>query len=170
MSTHAYNRTKPAHPSRGIFGWLAIVLFAAAVGGLATTDARGFYGELNLPAWAPPGWLFGPVWSVLYLMMGASAWMVWRRIGWSIAFGALPLFATQLIANAAWSWLFFRYHQGGLAFAEILVLWALILATIVSFWRIRRAAALLLLPYLTWVTFACVLTFSVWQRNSDVLG
>jgi len=170
MNTRAQHLTKPAHPTSGIFGWLAIVLFAAAIGGLATANARGFYGELSLPTWAPPGWIFGPVWSVLYLMMGVAAWLVWQRTGWTLAFGALPLFTLQLAANALWSWLFFHFHQGALAFAEVLVLWALILATFLSFWRVRRGAALLLLPYLAWVAFASALTFTVWQKNPTVLG
>lgn len=102
--------------------------------------------------------------------MGISAWLVWRARGLAGAGGALALFIAQLAANALWSWLFFVWQQGSLAFAEILLLWALILATIGLFWRISKAAAALLLPYLVWVSFASALTFATWQLNPRLLG
>jgi tryptophan-rich sensory protein len=107
------------------------------------------------------------VWSVLYALMGISAWLVWRAPGPSK--NALALFCVQLAANALWSWLFFGWHQGALASAEVLVLLALIVATAFSFWRRSRLAGLLLLPYLLWVSFASVLTWAVWQRNPALL-
>ncbi len=155
----------------GLVGWLLLVFVAAAIGAAASTDAGPFYQQLVRPPWAPPAWLFGPVWSVLYLLMGIAAWLVWRVHGFHNARGAFALFITQLAANALWTWLFFAWHQGALAFAEIIVLWLLIVATAISFWWLRaRIAATLLLPYLVWVTFAAFLTLSVWQLNPDILG
>lgn len=155
----------------GLCGWLLLVFAAAALGAVASLDAGTFYQEFNRPAWAPPGWLFGPVWSALYLLMGIAAWLVWRAHGFSGARSALVLFVVQLICNALWSWLFFAWRYGGLAFAEILLLWLLIVATILAFWRLRRVtAAALLLPYLCWVSFAAVLNWSIWQLNPDLLS
>ncbi len=154
----------------GLLGWLPAAFAAAAVGGFASASAGTFYAELVRPTWAPPGWLFGPVWSVLYALMGISAWLVWRVRGFAGARNALLLFAAQLAANALWTWLFFVWHQGGLAWAEILLLWALIVMTIVAFWRVSRLAAALLLPYLAWVTFAGGLTLAMWRLNPGTLG
>ena len=153
----------------GLLAWLAISFCAAAVGGLASADAATFYRELARPGWAPPGWLFAPVWSLLYLLMGIAAWLVWRERGFRNASFALSLFLVQLVANALWTWLFFVWHRGAFAFAEILVLWLSILGTIIAFWRVRPLAGALLLPYLGWVTFASALTYSVWKRNPGLL-
>lgn len=150
--------------------WLLLAFAAAAVGALASANAGDFYRELVRPSWAPPGWLFGPVWSVLYALMGVAAWLVWRARGFGGARNALLLFVVQLAANALWTWLFFAWRQGGLAFAEILLLLALILATVVSFWRVNRLAAVLLLPYLLWVSFASALSLSIWRLNPALLG
>ena len=154
----------------GLLGWLLLVFATAAIGGLASAQAGAFYTELVRPDWAPPGWLFGPVWSVLYALMGVSAWLVWRARGFAGARFALLLFMAQLGVNALWTWLFFVWHQGGLAFAEILLLWVMIVATITLFWRISKIAGSLLLPYLSWVTFATALTYAIWQRNPALLG
>ena len=133
-------------------------------------DAGTFYSQLERPAWAPPGWLFGPVWSVLYALMAVAAWWVWRKRGIAGARGALLLFIAQLAANALWSWLFFAWHEGGLAFAEVVLLWCLVTATVISFRRISTFAAALLVPYWAWVTFASALTFSVWKLNPGLLA
>jgi translocator protein len=155
----------------GLLGWLLLVFVTAATGAAASVSAQGFYRILNRPPWAPIGWVFGPVWALLYLLIGISGWLVWRRYGFRQARGAFILFFLQLAANALWTWLFFAWRQGGLAFAEILLLWSLIIATVISFWRLQaKTAALLLLPYLAWVTFAGFLTFSIWQRNPGLLG
>jgi benzodiazapine receptor len=154
----------------GLVGWLLVAFAAAAVGGFASASAGEFYRELVRPSWAPPGWVFGPVWSVLYLLMGVAAWLVWRARGFAGARSALLVFIVQLAANALWTWLFFVWRQGGLAFAEILVLWVLILVTTGLFWRVSRAAAALLLPYLAWVSLASVLTFATWRLNPELLG
>lgn len=154
----------------GLLGWLLLSFAAAAMGGLASVHAGTFYQQLIRPEWAPPGWLFAPVWSVLYLLMGVAAWLVWRVGGFRAAGMALTLFLIQLAANALWTWLFFVWQQGAWAFAEILLLWALILGTLVAFWRVRPLAGALLLPYLAWVTFACALSFASWQLNPRVLA
>jgi tryptophan-rich sensory protein len=167
------NRPLPLSLSRqaaGLLGWLVLTFAAAAVGALASANASAFYSTLSRPAWAPPGWLFAPVWSTLYALMGVSAWLVWRARGFTGARTALVLFIAQLAANALWSWLFFVWHQGSLAFIEAVLLWCLIAATILSFWRISTIASALLMPYLAWVTFASALTFSVWRLNPGVLS
>ena len=97
--------------------------------------------------------------------MGVAAWLVWRRAGWSGATTALSLFLAQLVCNALWSWIFFAWHRGDLAFAEIIVLFGLIVATVVAFDRVHRSAAVLLLPYLAWVTFAAALNLAIWRAN-----
>lgn len=154
----------------GLLGWLLVVFAAAAVGGFASANAGDFYQDLVRPSWAPPGWLFGPVWSVLYVLMGIAAWLVWRARGFAGARSALLVFIVQLAANALWTWLFFVWRQGGLAFAEILVLWALILVTIGLFRQVSTVAGALLLPYLAWVSFASILTLSTWRLNPELLG
>ena len=151
----------------GLLGWLLAAFAAAALGAVASVDAASFYAQLSKPSWAPPAWVFGPVWSTLYALMGVAAWLVWRSPGSNKV--ALGLFGAQLAANALWSWLFFAWHRGALAALEVLVLLALILATIVAFSRTSRLAALLLVPYLLWVSFASVLTWTVWRSNPGLL-
>jgi tryptophan-rich sensory protein len=146
---------------------LALAFVAAGLGAVASVDAASFYAQLSKPAWAPPATVFGPVWTVLYVLMGVAAWLVWRAPG--AKRGALVLFIAQLAANALWSWLFFAWHRGALASAEVLVLLGLIGATIVAFWRINRPGAVLMVPYFLWVAFASVLTFVVWLGNPNLL-
>ena len=155
--------------SLGFIGWALLTFTAAAVGAFASAEAAGFYAELARPPWSPPASVFGPVWSVLYALMAVSAWLVWREHRFAGARTALVLFVVQLAANALWSWLFFALRRGDLAFAEVLILWCLIVATIVSFQRINSLAAILLYPYLAWSTFASALTFAIWRLNPDVL-
>lgn len=141
-------RTRP-HQFRWLAGWLLLCIAAGAVGAIATADAGSFYAALDRPPWAPPSWLFGPVWTVLYVAMAVAAWLVWRTPGESSSRRtALGLFVAQLALNALWSWLFFAWNRGGAAFIEILLLWGLIAATIFAFWRIKPAAGILMLPYL----------------------
>lgn len=154
----------------GFVAWLATSFVAAAIGGAASIRAAPFYAQLVRPEWAPPQSLFGPVWTVLYALMGIAAWLVWREGGFRSACTALVLFLVQLAVNALWSWLFFAWHLGGAAFADIIVLWLLIVATLVAFWRIRPLAGALLVPYLLWVSFAAALNYSVWQLNPQMLG
>jgi tryptophan-rich sensory protein len=154
----------------GLIGWLVLSFAASAVGAIASIQAQSFYGQLVQPAWAPPPAVFGPVWTVLYALMAIAAWLVWRVGGGRSNRLALSFFLVQLAFNALWSWLFFAWHLGALAFADILLLWILIVATLVSFWRIRPLAGLLLVPYLLWVSFAAALNYSLWQLNPQILG
>lgn len=154
----------------GLVGWLTLSYAAAAVGAVASVQAQSFYEQLVQPGWAPPAWLFGPVWTVLYAMMGVAAWLVWRAVGLSANRAALGLFAVQLAFNALWTWLFFAWHLGAWALADIAVLGLLIVATIVCFWRVRPLAGALLVPYLLWVCFATGLNYAVWQLNPQILG
>ncbi len=164
------NTLPVAQQVAGLLGWLALAFATAAIGAVASVNAGSFYAELDRPPWAPPGWLFGPVWSTLYTLMGIAAWLVWRQRGLGDGRSALLLFIAQLAANALWSWLFFAWRLGAMAFAEVVLLWCLILATVIAFKRISALAAGLLLPYLAWVSFASVLTFSIWQRNPGLLS
>jgi tryptophan-rich sensory protein len=154
----------------GLFGWLAIVFFAAAIGAAASVHAGAFYAQLIRPDWAPPAGLFGPVWTVLYALMGIAAWVVWRTGVFRAAQLALGIFLVQLALNALWSWLFFGWHRGVLAFADVLLLLALIITTLSLFWRIKPVAGALLVPYFLWVGFASALNYSVWQLNPQLLG
>lgn len=154
----------------GLVAWLAVSFIAAAIGGGASIQAGPFYAELVRPEWGPPGSIFGPVWTVLYALMGVAAWLVWSAEDIRTTRFALTLFLVQLTVNALWSWLFFAWHRGALAFADILLLLALIVATTVAFWRIRRLAAALLFPYLLWVGFAAALNYAIWQLNPQALG
>jgi translocator protein len=153
----------------GLLGWLALSFAAAGIGAVASLEASAFYGQLARPGWAPPAWLFAPVWTVLYVLMGTAAWLVWRLHGFKAAKTALTLFVIQLAANALWTWVFFVWHQGALAFVEIVLLWCLIAATMASFRKFSTVAAALLLPYFAWVTFAAALTFATWRLNSHLL-
>lgn len=153
-----------------LLGWVVIAAAAGGVGAIASLDAGAFYAALAKPSWAPPGWVFGPVWSTLYLLMGVAAWLVWRTVPASGAGRAdrrrgLALFVCQLALNALWTWLFFAWRRGGLAFGEIVLLWLAVAFTAWYFGRVRALAAWLLVPYLCWVTFATALTWAVWQRN-----
>ncbi|MBM3357182.1 MAG: tryptophan-rich sensory protein [Betaproteobacteria bacterium] len=143
--------------------WVALS-FAAAAPGIAWPPGE-WYAQLAKPAWTPPNWVFGPVWTALYAMMGVAAWRVWRRGGFAKARGALPLFLAQLALNAAWTPAFFGLHLPGVAFAIIAVLWLAIAATARAFLRHDRVASLLLLPYLVWVSYAAALNLALWRMN-----
>ena len=146
---------------------LAVCLGVQAVSGLLTAaGVRDWYPTLSKPSWTPPDWVFGPVWTALYVLMALAAWLVWRRLGWPRSRPALTLFAVQLVLNAAWSGLFFALQNPGAAFAEIILLWAAIAATLVAFARVSPAAAGLLVPYLLWVTYAAALNGTIWVMNS----
>lgn len=148
----------------GLLVWLALTFAAAAIGG--QSGPGEWYAALHKPAWNPPNWLFGPVWTVLYTVMAVAAWLVWRRGGMRVQAVPLGLFLFQLALNAAWSWLFFGLHRPGLAFAEIILLWLAILATALAFRPVSAAAFWLLIPYLAWVSFAAVLNFTLWRLNA----
>lgn len=148
--------------------YLAGAVAAAAVGATASLQAPAFYLTLTRPAFAPPPWIFGPVWTVLYILMAVSAWLV-SSVDAPARRPALVLWWIQLAVNAAWTWLFFAWHSGVWALVDIAVLFALVVALVVAFWRIRRAAGAMLVPYLLWVGFATALTVAVWRLNPGVL-
>jgi tryptophan-rich sensory protein len=144
-----------------------VVSFAVAgIGSLVTIPAlTGWYAGLQKPEWTPPNWLFGPVWTVLYLAMAIAAWLVWRRVGLSGGIAPLGIFGVQLALNLIWTIIFFGSHDTGLAFIEVVLLWLAILTTIFAFRHVSIAAGWLLVPYLAWVTFAAALNFAVWRLN-----
>ena len=148
----------------GLCGWL-LLCFAAASPGAAFMPGEWF-AALKKPAWNPPGWVFGPVWTALYAMMAAAAWLVWQRGGWKEQRKPLLIFLAQLALNAVWTPLFFGLHRPGVAFAEIVLLWLAIVATLVAFRPVNRTAAWLLVPYLAWVSFAAVLNGTLWRLNA----
>ncbi len=151
----------------GLVIFIAICLGAAALGAIATTpEIEGWYRTIEKPSWNPPDWIFGPVWTTLFILMGAAAWLVWRPAGFAAAAMPLTLFAVQLVLNIAWSWIFFGLHQPGLAFAEIVLLWLAIAATTATFFLSSQVAGWLMTPYLAWVSFAAVLNFAIWRMNS----
>ena len=143
---------------------LAVCFGASAIGGLFTSASVGtWYQTLERPSWTPPGWLFGPVWLTLYAMMAVAAWDVWRSHGATRR--ALALFGAQLAVNVAWSGLFFGLRSPALALVDIVLLDALIVATVVAFWRHRPRAGGLLIPYLLWTSFATCLNAAIWWLN-----
>jgi translocator protein len=164
------------NPRRGKDQWwmlllsIVVVFAVGALASVASVGATQFYAQLVKPSWAPPAGVFGPVWTLLYLLMAIAAWLVWRARGrMSAVRGPMLLFAAQLLCNALWSWLFFHWHLGGLALLDVCVLWLLILATLVHFWLVKPLAGALLLPYLLWVAFATALTAAEWRMNPDLL-
>lgn len=150
----------------GLAGWLAAVFAAAAAGSAFTASSVGdWYLTLNRPPWTPPSGLFGPVWTALYILMGAAAWLVWRQGGFAGAAAPLGLFLGQLALNVLWSGIFFGLRAPGLAAVEIVLLWLAIAATLAAFWRVKPMAGMLLIPYLLWVGFASVLNLAIWRLN-----
>lgn len=165
---------KPMKPRRGsrardlvgLAGFVAGCLAVSAAGGIITAGSVGtWYPTLAKPPFTPPDWLFPPVWTALFILMGVAAWRVWRQAGWPRSRPALGAFGAQLLLNVAWSFLFFGIHWIGAALAEIVVLLAAIIWTLALFARIDRLAAFLLVPYALWVGFAAVLTAAIWLQN-----
>jgi len=150
----------------GLVGWLLLVFAAAAIGSAATsTGVDDWYLRLAKPDWTPPSWVFGPAWTVLYLMMAVAAWLVWQSDSWRATRTALVLFLAQLVLNVLWSVLFFGMQRPDLAFADIVLLWLSILATILAFWKHSLVAAWLLVPYFAWTSFAAALNWAIWRMN-----
>ena len=156
---------------RDTVGLIAAVLGTEAIGGMSAVAAGGdfvrYFDALRKPPLTPPPAVFGPAWTALYLLMGIAAWLVWREGLDRRTALALGLFAAQLILNFAWSLIFFGQHRAGLALIEIALLWLTILATILAFWRVRRAAGAILLPYLAWVSFAAYLNAGIWRLEQS---
>jgi len=146
---------------------IAISQLAGVVGSIFTVSSVGtWYRVLEKPAFNPPPWVFGPVWTLLYTLMGVAAWLVWRRgLDTPGVRPALGLFIVQLVLNAAWSIIFFGLRRPLAAFVEILLLWTAILLTITWFFRVSRVAGWLLVPYIMWVTFAAVLNHAIVRLN-----
>ncbi|MDG3003397.1 TspO/MBR family protein [Paludisphaera mucosa] len=152
----------------GLLGFLALTAAAAGIGSWATIpNIDSWYAQVRKPSWTPPNWVFGPAWTTLYLLMSVAAWRVWRRVDADpeARKNALGCWLFQLLLNAAWSWLFFGMHDTGLAFVELISMWLVILATLVAFVRIDRVAAVLMAPYLLWVTYAGSLNGAIFWLN-----
>jgi len=162
MDTVAVRPPAPARSGLALAGFGLAVLLVAGLGGLAASGARDTYDALELPPFAPPGWLFGPVWSVLYVLIAVAGWLVWREVGLDRSFVA---YGAQLVLNALWTPIFFAGDRYGLALAEIVVLLAAVVVTIVMFRARRRIAALLLVPYAAWVGFATALNAGIVVLN-----
>ena len=145
-----------------LIGFVAACFLAAATGILFKPGA--WYEQLKKPSWRPPNWLFAPVWTVLYLMIAFSGWLVWHTAGKGLPAPLAP-YAIQLLLNAAWTPVFFGLHRLDLGFAVIVLLWLSIAVTIAAFAPVSAAAAWLMVPYLAWVSFASLLNFAVWQLN-----
>ena len=169
---------------------ILICELAGVIGAVFTTpQINSWYATLNKPSFNPPNWIFGPVWTILFIMMGISLYFVWskkfnikneldfkgRKPGnklsqkflsgsWQKA-NIILIFATQLILNIAWSFIFFGAHLPSVAFFEILMLWTAILFTIINFYRVSKIAAFLLIPYILWVSFASFLNYFIWVLN-----
>jgi len=143
--------------------FLVVTFGAAAVG--ARFQPGEWYTQLVKPGFTPPNWVFGPVWTLLYLSMGVAAWLVWRQSGWQVARWALTTYAIQLVLNALWSFLFFGKHLIGAALADITVLLSAIIVTTILFWRITPPAGWLMVPYVLWVAFASALNYRFWILN-----
>lgn len=153
-------------------GCILVSASAGVIGSVFTArSVTTWYADLAKPAFTPPGWLFGPVWTVLYIVMGVALYLVWQKSsgGGRDVIPAVVLFFTQLLLNAAWSVIFFGEREIFIALVEISVLWVLVLLTVISFWRVTPVAGVLLLPYLLWVGFAAVLNHSIWQLNRGAL-
>jgi benzodiazapine receptor len=146
---------------------LAITVITGLSGGFFSVgDIPGWYAKLNKPAWNPPNWIFPPVWTTLYVMMGISLFLVWKsNVPRRVKKAAIVLFSVQLILNFFWSFIFFKEHAMGWALAEIITLWLMILITIFAFGKISSLAAWLLVPYISWVSFAIILNYTFWKMN-----
>ena len=146
--------------------FLALSFTASAIGGLFTYPAiPGWYQGLEKPSWTPPDAVFGPVWTVLYILMAVAAWLVWKRGGWTAQRGPLTLWGVQLVLNSLWSILFFGMRNPALGLMEIVILWLAILTTLIAFWKVSRLAGGLLVPYLAWVSYASALNYSIFRLN-----
>lgn len=160
----------PTRQVLGLASWLALTFVAAAIAGIPSINAGAFYTQLVRPDWAPPASVFGPVWTVLYVLLGIAAWLVWREGGFRGARIALGLFLVQLALNALWSWLFFGWRRGALSFLDISLLLVSVLATAIAFWRVRPLAGWALVPYLMWVSYASALNYAIWRLNPGSLA
>jgi translocator protein len=149
-----------------LLGFFGATFAAAALGSVATSTSVGtWYAELSKPSWNPPSWVFGPVWTTLYVLIAIAGWRVWLQRENPGRRAALILFFAQLGLNALWSVIFFGLREPGWAVVEILGLWTALVVLLGKFWSLDRLAALLWLPYVLWVSFATVLNATVWWLN-----
>lgn len=149
--------------------WIVGTSLAAISGAVTAKTAARFYGGLERPPWAPPAWLFGPAWTVLYILMAVAAWRIWREFGFDGARNELILYFVQLALNAAWSWCFFVKQSGLLSTVEVSFMLTAVISTMAAFWLRDPVAGMLFIPYVMWVSFATALTVSVWRRNPTML-
>lgn len=154
------SRQQPLVAALAWMGFVMVTFCAPAFGVLSAPGT--WYASLNKPAWNPPAWIFGPVWTLLYLLMATAAWMVWKRDGWKLP---VLFYFIQLLLNAAWTPIFFGAHELGWALVEIIALWLAILVTQLSFLRVSVVAGLMFVPYLAWVSFAAFLNYTLWRMN-----
>lgn len=150
-----------------LFISILIPLLVGAIAGVFTTSGvDGWYAVANKPLFNPPNWIFAPVWTTLYILMGIALYLVWKSdAAKNIKQTALVLFAVQLTLNFFWSFIFFSLQQTGWALVEIIAMWLVIVATIIWFGKISKTAAWLLVPYICWVSFATVLNYAIWKLN-----
>ena len=142
------------------------VAVGAVSGFFTATEIPVWYQTISKPGWNPPSWIFGPVWTTLYLMMGIALFLVWKsEADPIIKKTAITLFISQLILNFFWSIIFFNQHQIGWALVEIIGMWIFILLTIFAFAQVNKTAAWLLVPYISWVSFATILNYTIWKLN-----
>lgn len=154
---------------KSIYYYVSFILITFLVGisssWVTQPEISSWYSNLIKPSFNPPNYLFGPVWTLLYLMMASAAFLVWSQNSKKRK-TALSLYFIQLILNGLWSWIFFKFHMIGIALIEIILLWILIIITIIAFWKVKKEAAYLMIPYLLWVSFAAILNTSLWRLNS----
>jgi tryptophan-rich sensory protein len=150
------------------FGSFSATFLAAVAGSVASIQAAKFYGDLTKPSWAPPGTVFGPVWTVLFLMMALAGGMALSAGGSDLRL-RVAVFLLQLMLNALWSWTFFKWQSGPASIVTISVLWTAILLNMIAFWKVSSISGALMLPYLAWVTFAGALNLAIWNLNRELL-
>lgn len=151
---------------KGIVAIAIPLLVGGASGFFTITGVDSWYQTINKPSWNPPNWVFGPVWTTLYIMMGIALFLVWKEdTSEELKKIAIALFSVQLILNFFWSFIFFNLQQPGWALVEIIAMWFFILLTIFAFAQVNKTAAWLLVPYISWVSFATILNYSIWQLN-----
>lgn len=153
-------------PLASIIGLAGFILLLVAVASSGAMFKPGdWYDTLAKPVWTPPDWLFPIAWTLLYLMIAFAGWLVWREVGFTSARLAFAFYFSQLVLNAAWSWLFFGLHRMELALIDVVVMGLLVVANIVAFYAIHPGAAYLLLPYLLWIGYAAALNLAIWLMN-----
>jgi translocator protein len=147
---------------------IALTVGFGLLGGIFTApEIQTWFVHLNKPSWNPPNWLFAPVWTSLYLLMGIALYLIWKaKAVTDTKRWAIIIFIVQFALNFLWSFIFFKEHQMGWAFVDIVILWIAILCTIIGFSKINKTAAWLLVPYISWVSFAAILNYTIWQMNS----